>query len=219
MPAMIFRPRSFRRPDRQRRIPCETAPARTTGRFLRARAGTTAVEFGLLALPFLALITACLENALVYWQQEILQQAVVEASRQIYTGKFQTANSGTTDTTTLATRFRTAICTTSAGAARLTIFTCANVRVSITQADTLAGATPVSPVIVGTNGVRDWNPAFQSYSCAGASAIMVVQAAVDIPVYFPMLGTAAARLSNGRRVIQAATVLKAEPYTTQSVCS
>ena len=51
-------------------------------RFFHAKKGTTAVEFGLLALPFVGLVTACLENALVYWQQEILQQAVTEAGRQ-----------------------------------------------------------------------------------------------------------------------------------------
>lgn len=187
--------------------------------FCKARRGTTAVEFGILGLPFIALITACLENALVYWQQEILQQAVVEAGRQIYTGKFQTANSGTTDTATLVKNFRTAVCTQNNGAARLTIFNCANVRISVTQASSLAGATPVSPTSVDGNGVKTWNTAFQSYTCAGASAIMVVQAAVDIPVFFPLLGSPGLRLPNGRRVIQAATVIKAEPYTATSVCS
>lgn len=187
--------------------------------FIHAKKGTTAVEFGLLALPFLGLVTACLENALVYWQQEILQQAVVEAGRQLYTGKFQTANSGATDMAALAAKFRTSICTQSNGAPRLTIFDCSTVRVSVTQADTLAGAVPVSPISTDAKGVVTWNPQFQSYVCAGASAIMVVQAAVDVPAYFPLLGSSASRLSTGRRVIQAATVFKAEPYTTKSVCS
>lgn len=188
-------------------------------RFGAALAGTTAVEFGLLGLPFLALVTACLENALVYWQQEILQQAVVEAGRQIYTGKFQTTNSGTTSATTLIAKFRTAVCTQSNGTARITIFNCANVRVSVTQADGFTATALVSPTSVDSNGVRSWNPNFESYSCGGASAIMVVQAAVEIPVFFPLLGSSGPRLANGRRVIQAATVIKAEPYSTTSVCS
>ena len=187
--------------------------------FLNGKTGTTAVEFGLLALPFLGLVTACLENALVYWQQELLQEAVVEAGRQLYTGKFQTANSGATDMAALAAKFRSSICTQSNGAPRLTIFDCSTVRVSVTQADTLAGAVPVSPTSIDAKGVITWNPQFQSYVCAGASAIMVVQAAVDMPAYFPLLGSSASRLSTGRRIIQAATVFKAEPYTTKSVCS
>lgn len=188
-------------------------------RFGAALAGTSAIEFSLLGLPFLALVTACLENALVYWQQETLQQAVVEAGRQIYTGKFQTTNSGTTSATTLIAKFRTAVCTQSNGVARTTIFNCANVRVSVTQADGFAGTAPVSPTLVDSNGVRNWNPSFESYSCGGASAIMVVQAAVEIPVFFPLLGSSGPRLANGRRVIQAATVIKAEPYSATSVCS
>src|SRR4051794_7539458 len=54
--------------------------------FLRAREGATAVEFALLALPFLAILSATLEVAIGSWAQEMLQQAVSDAGRQIYTG-------------------------------------------------------------------------------------------------------------------------------------
>lgn len=194
-------------------------PPRLVARWCRERSGATAVEFGLVALPFIALVGACLENGLVAWEQEILQQAVIEAGRQIYTGSFQAANAGTTDKATLISRFRTAICTQPTGAPRVTIFNCANVRVSITPAASYASATTVAPVIINSSGISDWNPNFQNYTCGGASAIMVVQAAVDIPVFFPLLGAATANLPNMRRAIQAATVFKIEPYTTQSVCS
>ncbi|MBE7197835.1 MAG: pilus assembly protein [Parafilimonas terrae] len=189
------------------------------GRFGRARRGATAVEFGLIAMPFLALLTACLENGLVSWQQEILQQAVVEAGRQIYTGKFQTANSGVTNQTTLMNNFRTALCTRPDGTPRTTIFTCANVRISVTSASDFASAAPVSPTAPNATGASDWNASFASYTCGGASAIMVVQAAVDIPVYFTFLGSQSPTLPNRRRVIQAATVFKVEPYTQGTVCS
>ena len=188
-------------------------------RFGRARQGATAVEFGLIALPFLALLGASLENGLVCWQQEILQQAVVEAGRQIYTGRFQTTNAGVTNASTLMNNFRTALCTRSDGTPRTTIFTCANVRVSVTSAGSFASATPVSPTAKNDSGVSDWNANFSSYTCGGASAIMVVQAAVDIPVFFTLLGAQTATLPNRRRVLQAATVFKIEPYTLNSVCS
>jgi len=195
------------------------SPAKIAARLYGARDGATAVEFGLVALPFLALLGGCLENGLVSWEQEILQQAVVEAGRQIYTGSFQTTNAGVTDAATLMSRFRNAICTQPNGAARITIFNCANVRVSVTQASNYASAAPVSPVATDANGVSDWNANFPSYTCAGASAIMIVQAAVDVPVFFPLLGSTSSNLPNKRRVLQAATVFKVEPYTTKSVCS
>ncbi|MGT2479640.1 TadE/TadG family type IV pilus assembly protein [Methylobacterium oryzae CBMB20] len=188
-------------------------------RFARARGGATAVEFALVAVPFFALVGACLENGIVFWEQEILQQAVADASRQIYTGAFQTTNAGTTDSATLMGRFRRAICTQPNGTPRITIFNCANVRVSITQASSYTAASPVSPVATNASGVSDWNANFAGYSCAGASAIVIVQAAVDIPVFFPLLGAAVANLPNNRRVLQAATVFKVEPYPAPSGCS
>lgn len=188
-------------------------------RFARARGGATAVEFALVAVPFFALVGACLENGIVFWEQEILQQAVADASRQIYTGAFQTTNAGTTDPATLMGRFRRAICTQPNGTPRITIFNCANVRVSITQASSYTAASPVSPVATNASGVSDWNANFAGYSCAGASAIVIVQAAVDIPVFFPLLGAAVANLPNNRRVLQAARVFKVEPYPAPSGCS
>lgn len=188
-------------------------------RFARARGGATAVEFALVALPFFALVGACLENGIVFWEQEILQQAVSDASRQIYTGTFQTTNAGTTDPATLMSRFRTAICTQPNGTPRITIFTCANVRVSVMKVADYGSATPVSPVATNASGTSDWNPNFASYACAGNSAIVIVQAAVDIPVFFPLLGAAVPNLPNKRRVLQAATVFKVEPYSAPSGCS
>ena len=180
--------------------------------------GATAVEFGLIALPFFALSGGCLENGLTYWQQEILQDAVNDASRQIYTGTFQAANFQTTDTATLISRFRNAVCTNPNGKARVTVFNCGDVRVSVMKAATYASATPVSPTTVGANGVSDWNPGFSSYACAGPSDIMVVQAAVDIPVFFTFFASSESRINKDRRVIQSSSVFKVEPYTDKSIC-
>jgi pilus assembly protein Flp/PilA len=156
--------------------------ARTqVSKFLQSCHGTTAVEFGLIALPFFALSGGCLENGLTYWQQEILQDAVNDASRHIYTGSFQMSNAGTTDTATLIGFFRSAVCTRPNGKARVTIFDCNNVRVSVMKASTYAAATPTAPTAINANGISDWNPGFSNYTCAGASDIMIVQAAVDIP--------------------------------------
>lgn len=188
-------------------------------RFTGSCQGATAVEFGLVALPFFALLCGILENGLVAWQQEILQQAVIDAGRQVYTGKFQTANQGVTNQTTLMNNFKTAVCTRSDGTPRTTIFPCSNIRISVTQASSFSSATPVSPTATNANGSSDWNASFGSYTCAGASAIMIIQAAVDIPVFFTFLGSQTVTLPNRRRVLQAATVFKVEPYTSGSVCS
>ena len=191
---------------------------RAFGSFKRADAGATAVEFGLVALPFLALAGASLEAGVTYLSQEILQDAVTEASRQIYTGQFQTNNAASANSATLLGNFRAAICNPN-GQRRMTPFTCDNIRVSITKAASFGQATPTTPTVTNpTTGVSDWNPNFSSYTCARASDVIVVQAVIDLPVYFTMLNAAAASLPNDRRILQASAVFQVEPYNSTAAC-
>ncbi|MCP4935263.1 MAG: pilus assembly protein [bacterium] len=66
--------------------------ARLVGRLRRDEEGVTAIEFGIIAAPFLILIVALLETALVHLTTLDLENAVRDASRQIRTGQAQVAN-------------------------------------------------------------------------------------------------------------------------------
>lgn len=192
--------------------------ARVGRRFGQDQSGATVVEFAILALPFLLLASATLEAGLTYFRQEILQQAVTDASRQIYTGQFQAANAGITDKTVLLERFRKALCNPTAQTT-ITIFDCASVRVSLTEAATFGGAAPVDAIVADKSGTSTWNPSFTSYTCGRANTVMIAQAAVDIPVFIPALGIAGTFLPNGRRVLQAAAVFQVEPFNSSATCS
>ena len=198
--------------------PCDSARQGRLTLFLGARSGAAAIEFALVSVPFIMLVGACIEAALNYYGQEILQQAVIEAGRQIYTGQFQTDNSGTADTTTLLNNFRNALCS-PGGQARITTFPCGSVRISINKAGSFDAATPAQPTVTDPKtGISDWNPSFSSYVCARASDIVIVQAAIDVPVYFSMLNSYSSSLPNRRRIIQAATVFQVEPYNSDTAC-
>src|SRR5512135_1149356 len=54
--------------------------------------GAAAVEFALVAAPFLALLVALLQTALVFFAGRVLDETTEEASRYILTGQAQTAN-------------------------------------------------------------------------------------------------------------------------------
>ena len=54
--------------------------------------GVTAIEFGIIAAPFLFLIVALLETALVHMTTLDLENAVKDASRRIRTGQAQVAS-------------------------------------------------------------------------------------------------------------------------------
>lgn len=176
--------------------------------FGRDRRGASAVEFAFVALPFLALIGGILELGVGAWAQAMLQEGVVEAGRQIYTGTFQQNNAGVTNSTTLLSNFRNVLCQ-QAGQPLVSFYNCNSVQISIRQASSFASAS-LTQASGGTNG---WNPSFSSYSCGAAGSIMVVQAAVEFPVFFSLLGPGAP--AGGKRILQAATVLKVEPYGAQ----
>src|ERR1035437_1140141 len=66
-------------------------PARAACRFARHQDGTAAIEFALVAVPFLALLFAILETALVFFAGQTLETAASDSGRLIMTGQAQTA--------------------------------------------------------------------------------------------------------------------------------
>lgn len=60
---------------------------RFLSRFIRDRSGATAVEFGVVALPFFTVMFAILEVALVFFGQLMLDTGLGEAARMIRTGQ------------------------------------------------------------------------------------------------------------------------------------
>ena len=69
-----------------------TGPGRhRRGGFLADERGATAVEFALVAAPFIALLVAIIQTFLVIFAGQLLETVVTQASRQILTGQAQSA--------------------------------------------------------------------------------------------------------------------------------
>lgn len=178
-------------------------------RFLRDRSGgIELVEFALIGPVFLGLLLATFETALAFWSNQLLETALTDTSRLLYTGQFQQSNSGTTDTATLLNKLRDEFCKVD-GKPRSTTFTCANVKLNVTTPAQFAGSKPPSPV---DNG--DWRSGFgTSYANAKAGDIVVVQAAVKFPIYFgSLLNPNQGSFSDGSRLLQATTAFRTEPF-------
>jgi Flp pilus assembly protein TadG len=86
-----------------RRVPAKRGVIRLLRRLGRDERGVTAVEFALIALPFLALLVALIETAILHLTSLNLENAVRDASRLIRTGQAQVANMSAGD-------FRTRMC-------------------------------------------------------------------------------------------------------------
>jgi Flp pilus assembly protein TadG len=171
-------------------------------RFRRADKGATAVEFGLIAPFFLGLLFGILEVALTFWSTQVLETAVANAARQIYTGTFQGAAS--TDPAVELARFQTMVC------ANVTaVFDCKNkVKVDVRRIDQFSSASgAIEPPV--TNGVFDTSKF--KYDPPKRNEICVVRAAMEYPVYVNLFGYSTG-LKNGNRLIMASSAFKTEPF-------
>ena len=172
--------------------------------FIRCRKGATAVEFALVATPFIALLVAILQTVLVFFAQRILDEVTEEASRYIMTGQAQTG--GVTQT-----GFGNYLCT-SANTSSLVgaLFTCSNIMINVQNYAAFASANTSTPTITyNPNGTvsNNW-----SYNAGNAGDIVVVQVMYQWPVVLGPLSFNLGNLSNGNRLLISTAVFKNEPY-------
>lgn len=163
---------------------------------VRRRDGAAAVEFGLVAAPFLALVFAIMETAIVFFAGQALETAVADSSRLIMTGQAQTANYD-------ATAFKNAVCAKIYG-----LFDCQNgVYVDVRTFSSFGSVTMPSPVDAQGNFENNF-----SYQPGGPGDIVVVRLFYQYPVYVSLLGYNLSNVNGGKRLLAATAAFRNEPY-------
>jgi Flp pilus assembly protein TadG len=173
------------------------ARVRSPIKFLRSRDGASAVEFGLIALPFLAIIFATLQAAILLMAQEELETAVEKSGRLVLTGQAVTQSLTQAQFTTKVCGYLSAL------------FNCDNLMVNMQTADTFSDASPTAPTLTfGSKGqvTNTW-----SYQPGSAGEIVVLQVMYQWPVFGNLLGFNLSNLSNGNHLLMATSVFKNEP--------
>jgi Flp pilus assembly protein TadG len=173
---------------------------RLISRFARAREGTTAIEFAIIATPFLMLMFGIIELGMVFMVSTTLQNATDNASRKIRTGEFQTSGASA------KTDFQALVCANmnwlqSDCPTKLSI----DVQVFPTFA-ALSGSGPADPT--------KFDPTKTSYTVPAASQIVLVRAYYDWSIFTPLLNAALVNegAGSGRRLIGAAAAFQTEPF-------
>lgn len=134
-------------------------------RFVKDESGTTAIEFGLLGIPFIAILAAILETAYVFLAGQILDTAVQDAARFIRTGQIQ----GGVWAGGEAAKFRTEICKGLYG-----LFDCSKLHIIVQTVNNFSAATIVSPLpTTCTPASCNWAIPEQYTPGSGASTILV----------------------------------------------
>jgi Flp pilus assembly protein TadG len=162
---------------------------------IRSERGTTAIEFGILALPFFALIVAILETGLVLLAQEVLQTATSRAARLIMTGQAQ-------DASYTSAQFKQAVCNQAS-----VMLSCSGIYVNVQTFSSFSSVTRLNPL---QNGV--FNPALVSYDAGGPGDIVLVQVFYQWPLVLGPLSFSLANTASGTRLMIGTAVFRNEPY-------
>lgn len=175
-------------------------------RFRRDQDGATAVEFAIVITPFLAVLLAIIETALMFWTNQILEDAVTLASRQLLTGQSQTEYPASAGAVANTTKFRDAVCSHAPA-----LVDCSKVQIDVRSYASFSGAqagtsasNPVSGGTLNTTGF--------AYNQTGPGQIIVVRAVLEYDLLFTQWSTALANIGAGRRALVASTAFKSEPF-------
>jgi Flp pilus assembly protein TadG len=170
--------------------------ARVVRRFVRQQDGAAAVEFGLVLAPFLALLFAIMETALVFFAGQVLETAAADSSRLILTGQAQSQGLN-------QAAFKTAVCGKIFG-----LLDCANgVYVDVQKFSAFGSVSMPNPVDANGNFVNNFG-----YNPGGPGDIVVVRLFYQWPVYVSLLGFNLQNMSGGKRLLIATAAFRNEPY-------
>jgi Flp pilus assembly protein TadG len=178
------------------RLSARVAPL---SRFARAREAATAVEFALVATPFLALIFAILQTAIIFFASQTLETAAANSSRLILTGQAQ--NGGWT-----AAQFKQQVC-----AQIYAIFDCNNSVYVDVESYASFSAVNLNPPV--SNG--NFNAAQLGFNPGVPGSIVMVRLYYQYPVYVNLLNLSGdlGNLNGGFSLLAATVVFKNEPYS------
>jgi Flp pilus assembly protein TadG len=172
--------------------------ARDISRFSAARHGAAAVEFALIAAPFLATLIAVVETTIFLFAQQTLQNAALQAGRLFMTGQAQ--NSQMTQA-----QFQNAICP-----LIKPLFNCNQLMVDVQSYVSFANADASSPTLTYNaqgNVTNNW-----SYNPGTPGQVVVVRLIYQWSAVGGPLGFVLSNLPNGTSELMGVSAFRVEPY-------
>jgi Flp pilus assembly protein TadG len=165
--------------------------------FTRSSSGAAAVEFGLVAAPFLVLLIAILETALVFFAGRMLDETTQQASRYILTGQAQISNM-------TQSQFAQYVCQHT-----YALFNCGKFMINVQNYNSFAAANTGAPVLTfNAQGqvTNQW-----TYSPGNPGDIVIVQVMYEWPV-IGLFGFDIANIGANHRLLVSTAAFKNEPF-------
>lgn len=179
--------------------PCiDRSPAADSAAFFHNAEGMAAVEFGIVAMPFFAIILAVLQIGIVGFAQQELESGVEQAARLVLTGQVQKQ-------ALTQAQFQTKVC-----ASLPVLFKCSNIMVDLKSAASFSNANTAAPTLTynAQGGVTNaW-----AFSPGSQGTIEVLRVMYQWPTFLVPFNLNLANQSNGTRLLMATAVFQNEPY-------
>jgi Flp pilus assembly protein TadG len=168
----------------------------TLQRFAHGEDGAAALEFGMVAAPFLALMFAIMETALVFFASQTLETAVADSARLIMTGQAQSQSFD-------AAAFKTQVCSKISG-----LFDCSGIYVDVKTYSSFGSVDNSSPIDANGN----LKTGSFGYTPGGPGDIVVVKLMYQWPTYASLLGFNLGNMAGNNRLLMATAAFRNEPY-------
>jgi Flp pilus assembly protein TadG len=167
-------------------------------RFGRKNDGVAAVEFAIVVVPFIAILFAIIELALVFWASQVLETAVHDTSRLVMTGQAQKQSFD-------KARFKQELCSRVLG-----LFSCnTGMMIDVRTSGAFASANLGKPDFKQNGQVDD--SGFQ-YQTGGPGDIVVVRVMYEWPLILRTFGLDLADTPSGKRLLMSTVAFRNEPY-------
>jgi Flp pilus assembly protein TadG len=166
-------------------------------RFVRTQRGTTAIEFALIAPPFVATLIAIFEVTIFLFGQMALQNAANQAARYFLTGQ---AENGNWSATTVVGK----VCP--------VLFNCTKLFIVVQDYASFAAANTSAPAMYDASGNMLSQPQY-TYMAGSPNQIMVLQLVYAWPVVPGPLGFDLGPVQNGAVEMMGVSAFRVEPYT------
>lgn len=161
-------------------------------RLVRKQDGSAAIEFGVVAAPFILLIFAIMETAFVFFAGQTLETAVADTGRLIMTGQAQ--NQGFDEVA-----FKNEVCAKVMG-----LFPCGSgLKVDVKKYTSFSSISLAPPLDGGGNLQNN-----QTYQPGGPGDIVVVRLYYQWPIYVALLQN----MAGNSRLLVATSAFRNEPY-------
>lgn len=171
-------------------------------RFRRDRRGVVAVEFAILAIPFLLLLIGTLELAVAYFTETLLQAALAEQVREVRTGAVQTSNPPIT-----ADDFRQRVCDGMREA--VTTIDCDRLHIDMRSFPSFSASSIPNPPLDGAGRFDETQLVFDP---GGAERTIVAQGFYRYVIVTPLMRPLLQDLPDGERLLRTAELFRTEPF-------